>query len=97
MCGATPTRSSPSTRIIFTDTESSNWAWDPVARRYYWHRFFSHQPDLNHNNPQVVDAVIEVMRFWLDMGVDGMRLDAIPYLCVPKARTTRICRKRTRC
>jgi maltose alpha-D-glucosyltransferase/alpha-amylase len=71
-----------STRIIFTDTESSNWAWDPVARRYYWHRFFSHQPDLNHNNPQVVDAVIDVMRFWLDMGVDGLRLDAIPYLCV---------------
>ncbi|HKE96739.1 MAG TPA: maltose alpha-D-glucosyltransferase, partial [Povalibacter sp.] len=71
-----------STRIIFTDTESSNWAWDPLARRYYWHRFFSHQPDLNHNNPQVVDAVIDVMRFWLDMGVDGLRLDAIPYLCV---------------
>jgi maltose alpha-D-glucosyltransferase / alpha-amylase len=71
-----------STRIIFTDTESSNWAWDPIARRYYWHRFFSHQPDLNHNNPQVVDAVIDVMRFWLDMGVDGLRLDAIPYLCV---------------
>jgi maltose alpha-D-glucosyltransferase/alpha-amylase len=70
------------TRIIFTDTETSNWAWDPVAGQYYWHRFFSHQPDLNHNNPQVVDAVIEVMRFWLDMGVDGMRLDAIPYLCV---------------
>ena len=70
------------TRIIFTDTESSNWAWDPVAGQYYWHRFFSHQPDLNHNNPAVVDAVIEVMRFWLDMGVDGMRLDAIPYLCV---------------
>lgn len=71
-----------STRIIFTDTETSNWAWDTLARRYYWHRFFSHQPDLNHNNPQVVDAVIDVMRFWLDMGVDGMRLDAIPYLCV---------------
>lgn len=70
------------TRIIFTDTESSNWAWDPVARQYYWHRFFSHQPDLNHNNPEVVDAVIRVMRFWMDMGVDGMRLDAIPYLCV---------------
>jgi maltose alpha-D-glucosyltransferase/alpha-amylase len=70
------------TRIIFTDTESSNWAWDPLAGQYYWHRFFSHQPDLNHNNPAVVDAVIEVMRFWLDMGVDGMRLDAIPYLCV---------------
>ena len=70
------------TRIIFTDTESSNWAWDPVAGQYYWHRFFSHQPDLNHNNPRVVEAVIEVMRFWMDMGVDGMRLDAIPYLCV---------------
>ena len=70
------------TRIIFTDTEASNWAWDPVAGQYYWHRFFSHQPDLNHNNPAVVDAVIDVMRFWLDMGVDGMRLDAIPYLCV---------------
>jgi maltose alpha-D-glucosyltransferase / alpha-amylase len=70
------------TRIIFTDTETSNWAWDPLARQYYWHRFFSHQPDLNHNNPAVVDAVIEVMRFWLDIGVDGLRLDAIPYLCV---------------
>ncbi len=70
------------TRIIFTDTESSNWAWDPLAGQYYWHRFFSHQPDLNHNNPAVVEAVIKVMRFWLDMGVDGMRLDAIPYLCV---------------
>jgi maltose alpha-D-glucosyltransferase/alpha-amylase len=70
------------TRIIFTDTETSNWAWDPVAKQYYWHRFFSHQPDLNHNNPRVVEAVIEVMRFWMDMGVDGMRLDAIPYLCV---------------
>jgi maltose alpha-D-glucosyltransferase/alpha-amylase len=70
------------TRIIFTDTESSNWAWDPKAKAYYWHRFFSHQPDLNHNNPRVVAAVIEVMRFWLDLGVDGMRLDAIPYLCI---------------
>jgi maltose alpha-D-glucosyltransferase / alpha-amylase len=70
------------TRIIFTDTETSNWAWDPVAQQYYWHRFFSHQPDLNHNNPAVVKAVARVMRFWLDMGVDGMRLDAIPYLCV---------------
>ncbi len=70
------------TRIIFTDTESSNWAWDPVAKQYYWHRFFSHQPDLNHNNPRVVKAIIRVMRFWLDQGVDGLRLDAIPYLCV---------------
>lgn len=70
------------TRIIFTDTESSNWSWDPVAKQYYWHRFFSHQPDLNHNNPHVVERVIDVMKFWLDKGVDGLRLDAIPYLCV---------------
>jgi maltose alpha-D-glucosyltransferase/alpha-amylase len=69
------------TRIIFTDTEDSNWTWDPVARQYYWHRFFSHQPDLNHDNPDVVKAVIKVMKHWLDMGVDGLRLDAIPYLC----------------
>ncbi len=67
-------------RIIFQDTESSNWAWDPVAGAYYWHRFFSHQPDLNYDNPLVRDAIIEVLDFWLDMGVDGLRLDAIPYL-----------------
>jgi maltose alpha-D-glucosyltransferase/alpha-amylase len=72
----------PETRIIFTDTESSNWAWDAEAKAYYWHRFFSHQPDLNHNNPQVVKAVLKIMRYWLDMGVDGLRLDAVPYLCV---------------
>ncbi|WP_198159350.1 maltose alpha-D-glucosyltransferase [Methylomonas lenta] len=72
----------PETRIIFTDSEKSNWAWDEVARAYYWHRFFSHQPDLNFDNPAVVKAVIRIMRFWLDMGVDGLRLDAIPYLCV---------------
>jgi len=69
------------TRIIFTDTETSNWEWDPVAQAYYWHRFFSHQPDLNFDNPRVLNAVINVMKFWLDMGVDGLRLDAIPYLC----------------
>jgi maltose alpha-D-glucosyltransferase/alpha-amylase len=68
------------TRIIFTDTESSNWTWDPVAKAFYWHRFFSHQPDLNFDNPQVMKAVLQIMRFWLDMGVDGFRLDAIPYL-----------------
>lgn len=72
----------PETRIIFTDSEKSNWAWDEEAKAYYWHRFFSHQPDLNHNNPDVVKAVIRIMRFWLDLGVDGLRLDAIPYLCV---------------
>ncbi|MGE5468301.1 MAG: maltose alpha-D-glucosyltransferase [Ignavibacteria bacterium] len=69
------------TRIIFTDTESSNWARDDVAGAWYWHRFFSHQPDLNFDNPLVLKAVLRTMRFWLDMGVDGLRLDAIPYLC----------------
>jgi len=68
------------TRIIFTDTETSNWTWDPVAKAYFWHRFFSHQPDLNFDNPLVLEAIFKVMRFWLDMGVDGFRLDAIPYL-----------------
>jgi maltose alpha-D-glucosyltransferase/alpha-amylase len=68
------------TRIIFVDTESSNWAWDPIAKAYYWHRFYSHQPDLNFDNPRVVREVLNVMRYWLDMGVDGMRLDAVPYL-----------------
>jgi maltose alpha-D-glucosyltransferase / alpha-amylase len=68
------------TRIIFVDTEKSNWAWDPVAQAYYWHRFYSHQPDLNFDNPRVFRAVVDVMRFWLDLGVDGMRLDAVPYL-----------------
>ena len=68
------------TRIIFTDTEKSNWSWDPEAQQFYWHRFFSHQPDLNFDNPEVLEAVINVMRFWLRMGVDGLRLDAIPYL-----------------
>ncbi|MDJ0792359.1 MAG: alpha-amylase family glycosyl hydrolase, partial [Acidimicrobiia bacterium] len=67
-------------RIIFQDTETSNWAWDPVAGSYYWHRFFAHQPDLNYDNPAVREAVTDVLRFWLDMGVDGLRLDAVPYL-----------------
>jgi maltose alpha-D-glucosyltransferase/alpha-amylase len=75
----TPTRYA-GTRIIFTDTETSNWAWDPVAKAYYWHRFFSHQPDLNFDNPHVERAVTRIMHFWLDQGVDGLRLDAIPYL-----------------
>jgi maltose alpha-D-glucosyltransferase/alpha-amylase len=68
------------TRIIFTDTEASNWTWDPIAKQYFWHRFFSHQPDLNFDNPHVLQAVLRTMRFWLNMGVDGFRLDAIPYL-----------------
>ena len=67
-------------RIIFTDTEKSNWTWDPVAEQYYWHRFFAHQPDLNFDNPRVMEEVLNAMRFWMDMGVDGLRLDAIPYL-----------------
>jgi maltose alpha-D-glucosyltransferase/alpha-amylase len=69
------------TRIIFTDTEKSNWTWDPEAGQFYWHRFFSHQPDLNFDNPRVVSAMIQVMKRWIDTGVDGFRLDAIPYLC----------------
>jgi len=68
------------TRIIFLDTEKSNWAWDPVAGQYFWHRFYSHQPDLNFDNPHVLKEVLSVMRFWLDLGIDGLRLDAIPYL-----------------
>src|SRR5436190_1757747 len=68
------------TRIIFTDTERSNWTWDPDAQQFYWHRFFSHQPDLNFDNPNVTEAILNVMRFWLRMGVDGLRLDATPYL-----------------
>ena len=67
-------------RVIFTDTEKSNWTWDPEANAYFWHRFFSHQPDLNFANPRVLQEMLEVMRFWLDMDVDGFRLDAIPYL-----------------
>ncbi len=81
MSGATPTSATRGTRIIFTDTEKSNWTWDPEAKAYYWHRFFSHQPDLNFDNPRVVSAVVQVMKRWLDAGVDGFRLDAIPYLC----------------
>jgi maltose alpha-D-glucosyltransferase / alpha-amylase len=67
-------------RIIFNDFETSNWTWDPVAKAYYWHRFYSHQPDLNFENPKVRDAIFKTLDFWLDMGVDGMRLDAVPYL-----------------
>ena len=67
-------------RIIFSDTEKSNWTWDPVAKAYYWHRFFSHQPDLNFDNPSVLEETLAAMRFWLDLGIDGLRMDAIPYL-----------------
>jgi maltose alpha-D-glucosyltransferase/alpha-amylase len=74
-----PTRY-PEARIIFKDFESSNWAWDPLAKAYYWHRFYSHQPDLNFDNPAVHEALIRVVDFWFEMGVDGLRLDAVPYL-----------------
>ncbi|HZA52059.1 MAG TPA: alpha-amylase family glycosyl hydrolase, partial [Myxococcaceae bacterium] len=67
-------------RIIFTDTERSNWAWDESSRSWYWHRFFSHQPDLNYDEPRVREEIWRVMRFWLDLGVDGFRVDAVPYL-----------------
>ena len=67
-------------RIIFVDTEKSNWTWDPVREQFFWHRFFSHQPDLNYDNPRVQTEMIEVLKFWLDMGIDGFRLDAVPYL-----------------
>ncbi|MFZ0390159.1 MAG: maltose alpha-D-glucosyltransferase, partial [Calditrichia bacterium] len=68
------------TRIIFQDFESSNWSWDPVAKAYYWHRFYSHQPDLNYDNPRVQKEIFRILDFWFKMGVDGLRLDAIPYL-----------------
>ncbi len=68
------------TRVIFVDTEKSNWTWDDEAKAYFWHRFYSHQPDLNFDNPAVLEGVLSVMRFWLDMGIDGLRLDAVPYL-----------------
>ncbi|MDP9239808.1 MAG: maltose alpha-D-glucosyltransferase [Actinomycetota bacterium] len=70
----------PDARIIFVDTEASNWTFDPVRKQYYWHRFFSHQPDLNFDNPKLQDAVLRALTFWLDLGIDGFRLDAVPYL-----------------
>jgi maltose alpha-D-glucosyltransferase/alpha-amylase len=70
----------PDARVIFTDTERSNWSWDPERQQYYWHRFFSHQPDLNYDNPEVQEAMMGVLRFWLNLGLDGFRLDAVPYL-----------------
>src|SRR5882757_1848290 len=73
-------RDNPDARIIFTDTERSNWAWDPNRQQYYWHRFFSHQPDLNYDNPEVQEAMMGILRFWLNLGLDGFRLDAVPYL-----------------
>ena len=80
MSGATTPRSTRHARVIFQDFEPSNWSWDPVAKAYYWHRFYSHQPDLNFDNPALWEALLPVVEFWFAMGVDGMRLDAVPYL-----------------
>ena len=87
-------------RIIFVDTEVSNWTFDPVRQQYFWHRFFAHQPDLNFENPAVVDAILEALRFWLDIGIDGFRLDAVPYLfedegtnCENRPRTHELLRR----
>ena len=79
-CGATTTPRYPEARVIFVDTEKSNWTFDAQRGQYYWHRFFSHQPDLNYDNPEVADAMLDVVRYWLDIGLDGFRLDAVPYL-----------------
>ncbi|MGH9090365.1 MAG: maltose alpha-D-glucosyltransferase [Acidimicrobiales bacterium] len=70
----------PEARVVFTDVERSNWTWDDARRQYYWHRFYSHQPDLNYENPEVADTMLDLVRFWLDLGFDGFRLDAVPYL-----------------
>ena len=78
--GRRPTPRTRDARIIFVDTEKSNWTFDPVRKQYFWHRFFCHQPDLNFENPAVQDAMIDTLRFWLDLGIDGFRLDAVPYL-----------------
>jgi len=82
-------------RIIFSDTEKSNWTWDEVAGAYYWHRFFSHQPDLNYDNPAVMEEILKAMRFWLDLGVDALRMDAIPYITSARAPTARTCPRPT--
>src|SRR5262245_40388346 len=90
-------------RIIFRDTEVSNWTWDPIARQYYWHRFFAHQPALNYDNPKVHQEILDVMGFWLDHGIDGFRVDAVPYLieregtsCENLAETHDFCKKMRR-
>ena len=84
-------------RVIFKDTHDSNWSWDNVARRYYWHRFYSHQPDLNYDNPASYKAeILKVIAFWLDKGIDGFRVDAIPYLFEPRRNNlARTCPRRT--
>ncbi len=81
----------PDARIIFVDTEASNWTYDPVRKQYYFHRFFSHQPDLNYENPRVQEEILAALRFWLDLGIDGFRLDAVPICTRPRGRTARTC------
>ncbi len=79
-------------RVIFRDFEPSNWSWDPVADAYYWHRFYAHQPDLNYDNPAVRSAVLGIVDFWFELGVDGLRLDAVPYLHEAEGTAPRTCR-----
>ena len=95
MSGADNDQKYKDARIIFTDYERSNWEWDPVAKAYYWHRFFHHQPDLNYDNPAVLREIIKVLHFWLDQGVDGLRLDAVPYLVEREGTLVKTCRKPT--
>ncbi|GAE74550.1 trehalose synthase [Cutibacterium acnes JCM 18918] len=83
-------------RIIFCDTEDSNWSWDSQRKQFYWHRFFHHQPDLNFEEPRVMEEMLDAVRFWMDLGIDGFRLDAVPYLIEPRARTARTCQELTR-
>ena len=84
-------------RFTIVDTEKSNWAWDADSKQYYWHRFFSHQPDLNYDNPLVREEMWNVMKFWLDLGVDGFRVDAVPYLIEREVSHARTFPRRTRC
>jgi maltose alpha-D-glucosyltransferase/alpha-amylase len=92
---STPTSRYSDARIIFVDTETSNWTWDPVAGAYYWHRFFSHQPDLNYDNPEVQEAMLDVLRFWLDLGLDGSASTRCPTCSSARAPTARTCPRRT--
>ena len=97
MCGAIRTSAYKGARIIFLDTEKSNWAWDPISKAFYWHRFFSHQPDLNYDNPAVREQMWKVMKFWLEMGVDGVPVGRRSVSRgTRRERIAKICRRRTR-